>query len=119
MADDKVKKEPLLYKLYCTICGAEMRIVRKHARTCSDTCRVALSNIMRYGAEPNEPVTKEQREEIDEKILEAKGQGKVDVVASITNQKGKKTSKLQEPISDKQVKDAKESPTDPKAPLPK
>ena len=113
MSDEKEKKKPLTYKFYCKICGAEMRVVKKHAQTCSDTCRMALSNIMRYGAEPDEPITKEQRAEIDEKIEEAKGLGPVKVLANITNQKGPKSKKVQEPISDKAVKDSKESQATP------
>lgn len=109
MSDEKEKKKPLLYKFYCKICGTEMRVVKKHATTCSDTCRVALSNIMRYGAEPNEPLSKEQREEVDAKIKSARGQDGVDVIGKITGAKERSKKNLQKPISDKDVKAAKEA----------
>lgn len=72
-------KKPIVYKFHCKICGTEFRPLKKHAMTCSTTCRVALSNIMRYSEDPidpNEtPLTDEDKKLIDEKIAKAKGEG--------------------------------------------
>lgn len=53
------------YIFYCKICGKEMIVKKKHATTCDTACRVALSNIMRYGVEDaeTEEATPEEREE--------------------------------------------------------
>jgi len=62
------------YLFYCKICGTPMRVTKKHAQTCGASCRVALSNIMRYGIEDTgDDLTEEEREEVDKKIAVAKG----------------------------------------------
>lgn len=67
-------KGPIRYKFYCKICGIEIRTGKKHTQTCGATCRVTLSNIMRYGVEDaSEEITPEQRKEIDLKVAHAKG----------------------------------------------
>lgn len=62
-----------IYNFYCVICGAEIKSKKKHARTCSTVCRVALSNIMRYGTE-DEEITKEESEDVKERVAEVKGE---------------------------------------------
>lgn len=61
------------YNFYCTICGTAMTVKKKHARTCSTPCRVALSNIMRYGTE-DEEVSEEDRKIANERISEVRGE---------------------------------------------
>ena len=67
-------KAPIRYKFYCKICGKEFRAGKKHAQTCSASCRVALSNIMRYSVDPkDEDLTPDERLLADAKTEHAKG----------------------------------------------
>lgn len=86
------KKKPLLYTFHCRICGAKMHTSRKDVLTCSIPCRVALSAIMRYGEEPvpPEPLTDEQKNEVEEKIAEVKGEAPTQVEKLIGVKKTKK-----------------------------
>mgnify|MGYP001568633721 CR=1 FL=1 len=64
----------IVYNFFCIICGNPMKVGKNHARTCSTSCRIALSNIMRQGADGNEDISNE-----DQKIAikkEAKVTGK-------------------------------------------
>ena len=61
------------YKFFCIICGTEMHIKKKHAKTCSTACRVAYSNIMMQNVVEDEDLSDEDRKLADEKIAEATG----------------------------------------------
>ncbi len=77
-----------------------MCVKKKHARTCSTACRVALSNIMRYGTEEEE-VTEEEREAADERIAEVKGEiAPESSILKKVSRKDKKKKDDEEEVSD-------------------
>lgn len=73
--DNQPPKPQVRYRFYCKICGTEFRAVKKHATTCSTTCRVAWSKIDKFGLiETGDEMTPDQIELAERKAKHAKGE---------------------------------------------
>jgi len=64
------------YRFYCVICGEEFHAQKSHARVCSATCRVALSNVTKNPIidEDGEELSDAEKEEAAEKTKEVIGE---------------------------------------------
>lgn len=72
---DAPPKPPVRYRFYCKICGTEFRAMKKHAITCSDTCRVAWNKIDKFGLiETGDEMTPDQIDLAERKVKHAKGE---------------------------------------------
>lgn len=71
MKKDKKIKE---YNLHCVVCTTPILVKRAHATTCSDICRLALSNMYKKMKEDTKNLTEEELELY--KALQDKIEGK-------------------------------------------
>lgn len=75
------KPKPKDYFFYCIICGVQFQARRADAKTDSDECRLAYSEITRdlksRTLNPEKPATPEQKEVVQNLVDSATGKGRV------------------------------------------
>ena len=68
-------KPQVRYRFFCKICGTPFRAMKKHAITCSTTCRVAWNKIDKFGLiETGDEMTPDQIDLAERKVRHAKGE---------------------------------------------
>ena len=65
------------YNLFCIVCKGKITSVRRDAHTCSDMCRLALSNLYKKIEQDTSGLSKEELNQYKKLQARIKGEGKV------------------------------------------
>lgn len=93
------------YHLHCVVCTEEFEVTRRDAHTCSDTCRLALSNMYKKMKEDTSGLTEEELKTY--KKLQARIEGKGSTLRTITGTK--KSAETEEEETAEESSDKEES----------